>query len=320
VTGTTVRRRATLLSWGRMVWALFVVLSCSSCATLTERGRTLVPTRHQVRTGPFIVFSNVPIAEDAPAIRCLEALQRDLKQHLDYHPRPEESPVEIYVLDDRNAFTHFLKFYFPELPPRRAFFLAQGPHRVVYTYSSPRLEEDLRHEATHALVRGSFGDLPLWLDEGLSEYFEVDLASLEGDRERTNHFAEDLAQGWSPDLRRLESLTDIRQMTPRDYREAWAWIHLFLDDQKRGKAQLVRCLAEFGAKADKLKLAQDLVAAGADNDRLLAHVKDCQSRLLTAEPSMADRAVRMQDRLDEAPAVRDHPPGLLQRIRAWIGL
>ena len=65
----------------------------------------------------------------------------------------------------------------PSCPPRRAFFLAQGSQRVVYTYSSPRLEEDLRHEATHALLRGAFGDLPLWLDEGLAEYFETDLAA-----------------------------------------------------------------------------------------------------------------------------------------------
>ena len=96
-----------------------------------------MPTRHQVRTGPFILFSNFPIKDDPPAVRCLQALERDLKQHLDFEPRPDDDPVEIYVLDDRNAFTHFLKFYYPELPPRRAFFLAQGNQRVVYTYVEP---------------------------------------------------------------------------------------------------------------------------------------------------------------------------------------
>ena len=106
---------------------------------------------------------------------CLQALERDLAQHLDFHPQESDDPVEIYVLDDRNSFIHFLKFYYPELPQRRAFFLAQGNQRVVYTYASPRLAEDLRHEATHALLRGAYGDLPLWLDEGLAEYFESDL-------------------------------------------------------------------------------------------------------------------------------------------------
>ena len=138
-----------------------------------DRGQTLVPTRYQVRTGPFLIYSNTPIATDSPAIRCLHALETDLTTHLGYHSRAEEEPVEIYVLGDRNAYTHFLKFYYPELPPRRAFFLAQGDRRVVYTYLSDRLEEDLRHEATHALLRGCYGDLPLWLDEGLAEYFET---------------------------------------------------------------------------------------------------------------------------------------------------
>ena len=160
----------------------------ASCATLTERGQPLVPTRHQLRTGPFIIFSNFPMNDDPPAVHCLQALERDLKQHLDFQPRADDDPVEIYVLDDRNAFAHFLKFYYPELPPRRAFFLAQGSQRVVYTYSSPRLEEDLRHEATHALLRGSFGDLPLWLDEGLAEYFETDLAKPGAERDRIEHY------------------------------------------------------------------------------------------------------------------------------------
>ena len=214
------------------------LLSSASCATFSDRGQPLVPTRYQLRTGPFIIFSNFPMTDDPPAVRCLQALERDMKKHLDFRPRLDDDPVEIYVLDDRNAFAHFLKFYYPELPPRRAFFLAQGSQRVVYTYSSPRLEEDLRHEATHALLRGSFGDLPLWLDEGLAEYFETDLAQPGAERERIDHFAEDLAGGWSPNLPRLESLSDIRQMTPRDYREAWAWVHLFLNGSDVGENDL----------------------------------------------------------------------------------
>jgi hypothetical protein len=300
--------------------ALVLVLVSSSCATIADRGQALVPTRHQVRNGPFIIFSNVPIPEDSPAILCLEALQRDLKQHLDYRPRASDEPVEIYVLNDRNAFTHFLKFYYPELPPRRAFFLAQGQHRVVYTYSSPRLEEDLRHEATHALLRGTYGDLPLWLDEGLSEYFETDLGQPGALGERINHFADELAKGWSPDLPRLESLTDIRQMTPRDYREAWAWVHLFLCDTPSGKAQFIRCLAEFGEKADSVELAQDLANKGASKDRLLAHIKDCQSRLLSAEPNLGDRAIRMQDKAVEPQLLKGPPHGLVQRLREWFGI
>jgi hypothetical protein len=130
----------------RPAWLLVVLPGFAlGCATMGDRSQALVPTLYQVRTGPFLIYSNTPIPADSPSVRCLQSLESDLASKLDYHARPDEDPVEIYVLQDRNAFTHFLKFYYPELPPRRAFFLAQGSRRVVYTYLSARLDEDLRH-------------------------------------------------------------------------------------------------------------------------------------------------------------------------------
>src|SRR4051794_32075882 len=142
-------RRSSRLS--KAPW-LLLGLACSGCATLGERGETLVPTSHQTRTGPFAVYSNFPIPADSPAIRSLHALEADIETSLGIRVAGEEPRVEVYVLKDRDAFTHFLKFHSPELPPRRAFFLALGPKRVVYTFLGDRLEEDLRHEATHALL------------------------------------------------------------------------------------------------------------------------------------------------------------------------
>jgi hypothetical protein len=288
----------------------------SSCATLMDRGQPLVPTRHQLRTGPFIIFSNFPMNDDPPAVLCLRALERDMKQHLDFQPRADDEPVEIYVLDDRGSFDHFLKFYYPELPPRRAFFLAQGGRRVVYTYSSPRLEEDLRHEATHALLHGSFGDLPLWLDEGFAEYFETDLGQPGAERERIAQIASDIAGGWSPSLARLESLSDIRVMTPRDYREAWAWVHLFLNGSAEGKALLLSSLADFNEKQSPLSLSEK----GATNERLLAHLKTLQTQSTRVEAERDDRSVRLQDKPVEAPASASSPRGFWRRLRGWIGL
>ena len=150
----------------------------------------------------------------------------------------------------------------------------RGSERVVYTYSSPRLEEDLRHEATHALLRGSYGDLPLWLDEGLAEYFETDLAEPGAEHDRIDHFADDLSSGWSPSLPRLEALTDIRQMTPRDYREAWAWVHLLLNSSTEEKTILLTSLSDSSRAPSPLRLEQK----GASNQQLLAHIKELQSR------------------------------------------
>ncbi len=186
----------------------------------------------------------------------------------------------------------------------------------------PRLAEDLRHEATHALLHGSFGALPLWLDEGLAEYFENDLSTSDSERERIDHLITDLKSGWSPDLGRLQTLSDIRQMTPRDYREAWGWVHLFLKDSIAAKVPLGVTLAEFGAKPDRVKLADRLAQSGATNDRLQAHLKTCQSRFLAATQPASDPSVRLQDRMaDSSPGTGPADSrGLLRRIRAWIGL
>jgi hypothetical protein len=313
----------------RPAWLLVLIPGLAlGCSTLGDRGEALVPTRHRVRTGPFLIYSNTPIPADSPSIRCLQSLESDLASRLNYRPRDDEDPVEIYVLNDRDAFTHFLKFYYPELPPRRAFFLAQGSRRVVYTYQSARLDEDLRHEATHALLRGSFGDLPLWLDEGLAEYFETRTDAIDAQHEHLARIPEDLKQGWVPDLPRLESLTDIHQMTPRDYREAWAWVHLMLNRGGRPEdSPLVAFLNQARAGSRSQALSQMLAARGMAGQSLVAHLEAIQSRMAARKPELApqERLIRLQDRGPEPPAAivpptAPHRGGLLRRIGSWLGL
>jgi hypothetical protein len=310
------RLRQSLALW---VTVTFLVAS-TSCRTLSERTQPLVPTKHQVRTGGFILFSNFPLKDDPPAIQTLQALERDLAQHLDFHPQEDDGPVEIYVLDDRSSFVHFLKFYYPELPQRRAFFLAQGSQRIVYTYASRQLAEDLRHEATHALLRGTYGDLPLWLDEGLAEYFESDLTKPGALGERLAPITADLKSGWLPNLARLESLSDIREMSPRDYRESWAWAHLLLNGPNPGRSVLLTALAGLNEKPGKLNLTEK----GATNALLLAHLSALQSLPTHAEPTGDDQTVRLQDKVvgtpPAVPPAATASPGLWRRLRGWLGM
>jgi hypothetical protein len=165
-------------------------------------------------------------------------------------------------------------------------------------------------------LHGSFGDLPLWLDEGLAEYFESDLARPDANRERIDHIATDLAAGWSPSLDRLETISDIREMSPRDYREAWSWVHLLLNGSADGKPRLLAALAELNENEGKLRLPDQ----GPTNDRLLAHLKTLQSRSIRAEVDAAAPSVRLQDRPVETPSDTTAGHGLLRRLRTLIGL
>jgi hypothetical protein len=303
----------------RAAWVLLLA-GWAGCAAF-DKGQTLVPTKYQLRAGPFIVFSHTQLAEDAPPIRCLQALGRDIGQALSLRPPTGDDPVEIYILNDRQDFDHFLKYYYPELPSRRAFFIAKGSQRIVYTYVSPRLEEDLRHEATHALLRGAYGDLPLWLDEGLAEYFETDRSRPDAERARLELIAADLKNRWSPNLERLESMTDIGQMSQRDYREAWGWVHLCLDGPEPGKSILMGYLNQADRAETKARLRSRLAEGHLDDAGLLAHLNTLRGGPVASAPPGNPGSVRFQDQPAEPAAPASAPPrGMLRRLGSWLGL
>ena len=255
---------------------------------------------------------------DAPAIRSLQSLERDIEANLGIHVAAEEPSVEVYILNDRQSFMHFLKFYYPELPPRRAFFLAQGPQRVVYTFMGDRLEEDLRHEATHALLHVAVGDLPLWLDEGLAEYFEGPEGRYGRNPEHLGRLPQDRSSGWTPDLVRLETLKIVSQMAPRDYRESWAWVHYLLNHSNSGKAVLLAYLADLRTSPKAAPLSERLHAAGEEAAApLIAHLDRVRVQPIATNPPPSGATTRLQDApVVEAPRPPTARRGLLGGLRA----
>jgi hypothetical protein len=299
-------------------------LAATGCATVkTPSNPTLVPTQYQTRTGPYCVFTNTPLAADAPAIRHLQSLEKQLESTLGVRVPAGSDPIEVYILDSPEAFRHFLTFYFPELPTRRAFFLAQGTRRVVYTYQGTRLEEDLRHEATHALLHAAVPNLPLWLDEGLAEYFEVDESRDGRNAEHLARLPDDFESGFEPDLKRLESLRDVRKMTPRDYRESWAWVHYFLNGPPTAKSALLGYLADRRTDGDEKPLSKRLKAIDPEaSAKLASHVEATrEADQLAGKPELnreGGSTVRFQDRPAE-PRSATRRNGPFSRFAALFG-
>ena len=294
---------------------LLMLLMSAGCATVATASKPLVPSRHQVRAGPYLVATNEPIAADDPAVRQLRSLDAELEAALGLRVDPSGPPIEVYILDDRPAFDHFLRFYYPELPSRRAFFLAQGERRVVYAYRGERLEEDLRHEATHALLHAAVAALPLWLDEGLAEYFEVPPPGGGRNAEHLRRLPADVEAGWTPELARLEAFSDVRQMTPRDYREAWAWVHYLLNGPPEGKAHLLAYLADLRERPDQAEALSTRLADA--SGPMLAHLSRLRERpIAQAVDKGRETTVRLQD--PEPAAARRR--GVLGRIGRALGL
>jgi hypothetical protein len=198
------------------------------------------PGRCSQRVGQFLFLSDFELKPDLPLFQDLEQLGEQVYQELQL---PVASTlVKVYLFETRERYDRFMRSRYPDLPERRAFFVAQprngtGEDLMVYTYWGERIREDLRHELTHALLHGVLKDVPLWLDEGLAEYFE-----LPPERQGVNGpYVEQMRRdGARPDLARLEQLGQVAQMNGAEYREAWAWVHLMLRGSPEGRKVLLR--------------------------------------------------------------------------------
>ena len=302
--------------FARWSW-LALLLSVAGCATMgVKDGKPLVPTAFQVRTGPYVVCTNDRLEVDAPVVRQLQSLETQVRETLGLQMDAGEHPVEIYILEDRKAFEHFLTFYYPDLPHRRAFFLANGNQRVIYTYFGDRLGEDIRHEATHALLHVAAGDIPLWLDEGLAEYFESPSERKGINTEHIGRLPSDLAAGWIPDLERLESLRSVRQMSPRDYRESWAWVHYLLNEGKPEKAALLAYLSDLRTSSTASPISARL--EGPTSEPLLAHLARVRENPIALD-APRDPTVRLQSAPAEPLPATKRRTGFFGRLRDLVG-
>jgi hypothetical protein len=176
----------------------------------------------------------------------LEQLQTDLTRMLGVEPARE--PVELNLFADKSAYRKYLQARLPQVPNRRALFLkGAGPGQVI-AYRSAELAVDLRHETTHALLHASLPMVPLWLDEGLAEYFEVVPALRPFRKDYLNTLKWSGRLGATPRLFQLEAIRQLDDMDEANYRGAWAWVHFMLHGPPEAREELVAFLADIHAR------------------------------------------------------------------------
>ncbi len=213
-------------------WALTasVAATIPGCA-LTDIATLDLPERNVVVCEQLVVYSDFPLPKHHRLLEELTALRNDLAIKLDI-PTSDE-PVHVYLFDTAREFDAFRRQRFPELSARRAFFVETDTRLAVYAHWGDRVAEDLRHEVAHGYLHSVVARIPLWLDEGLAEYFEVYRG---GNGVNGAHLADlnlYLGGAWQADLERLESLTDVEELTQEDYAESWAWVHWLLETPER---------------------------------------------------------------------------------------
>lgn len=219
----------------------YVFIAITGCQA-NLRTASLLPSRPVLQTPTLRVMTDVKLDKNHRLLRDLANLREELAAMLDL---PEQKqPVNIYLFPDEARYTEFMRKTYPRLQPRRAYFVGTPHELAVYTYWGDKIQEDLRHEYTHGVLHASLKDVPLWLDEGLAEYFEVTEAADGLNRVYATRLVSNLKRGWQPNLSKLEQMENVSDMSSEDYQEAWAWVHFLMHDSDDSRQVLVDYLRE----------------------------------------------------------------------------
>lgn len=183
-----------------------------------------------------------------------------------------KQPIVIDLLLNRRSYQACLTESAPEALRRKAAFVRGEGMGRVYVYLHASIVADLRHEVTHAILHSSLPFLPLWLDEGLAEYFESPAAGrVSGNpHQRSVRTSIRLPFGRLSSLERLEKKRRLSAVTERDYRDSWAWTHFLLHGPPEAKQLLHRYLESIEAHTPPGPLSTQLRQLYAEPEAHLA--------------------------------------------------
>ncbi len=202
------------------------------------------PGKYHHRESQYVFYSDFPLKPSLPLFKELGELRDKIYSELQL---PESNTViQVFLFEDHAKYKSYMRSRYSELPERRAFFIKQpraagGDDLYVFTWWGEHIRQDLRHELTHGILHSVLKDVPLWLDEGLAEVYE-----LPPDNNGVNADHIDLIRKgpFQPSLAKLEQLSEVKQMQRPEYREAWAWTHFMLRGSPESKAVLLSYLQQ----------------------------------------------------------------------------
>lgn len=176
--------------------------------------------------GPFQVASEFSLNGLDRELADLGRLQSELQRTLAV--RPPRQTIDVFLAADERTHRDMLRTRYPRLPYRRALYVQTGGRGAVYAFDHRELPVDLRHECTHALLHADLAMVPLWLDEGLAEYFEPPPAERAFGHMHLRTLRWNLRLGMVRSIESLEGRRSLDEMGAEEYRFAWAWSHFML--------------------------------------------------------------------------------------------
>jgi tetratricopeptide (TPR) repeat protein len=235
----------------------------------------------ELRTASFTIFSNADERKTRSFGEDLERLRDALDQISPGLALSSPVPTYVFIFRDTVSFRPYQKDYKGEPLEAGGYFLSRPLASYLVISADPAGEPRpvLYHEFIHHVMRNNYANLPLWLHEGIAEYYST--FKVGPDEVRIGlPVPEHLAWLRRHNLIPLTTLFAVDESSPEYnessrrggfYAESWALVHYLISGNPDRRRQAL----------EYLRLAQ----AGASPDRLL-------SQGLTAEPAGLERELR----------------------------
>jgi tetratricopeptide (TPR) repeat protein len=247
----------------RLARSLVVVL-CLAGAVVSLCARAEAASNwRRVRSENFVVVSNASETEARASAARLEELRAIFSRLRGQDSFDVLLPGTVILFQNDGDYEFFKPTYRGDLRRDVAGYFLSSPdlNYITLSLETARRREPhsvLFHEYVHALVRNNYAAAPLWLNEGLAQYYsEFELSK---DRRRVNlgrqltHRLDSLARD---EFLPLETLLSVEASSahyqqhdrhPVFYAQAWAFVHYLLNDAGGARqSQLARYLELLGA-------------------------------------------------------------------------
>ena len=241
--------------WVWTTFALLIVISQSGCVFPSTQ--VLLPAEQLLERGQLVVHSDFRLPKKHRLLDELTALRTDIAEKLNL--KTSDEPINIYLFENSDQYDQYLATNHPEFPHRRAFFMKTDTELKVFAYWGERVGEDLRHEVTHGYLHSIVPNMPLWLDEGIAEYYEVPKGKHGVNEVHVQLLAAKLTKGnWKPDLVELEKKIYMHELSQLDYAESWLWVHYLLETKPQRVYVLRQFLSELVCNGESQPISEIL--------------------------------------------------------------
>ncbi len=217
---------------------------------------------YEAKVDQFLLHSDFELNDPQRLESILGGLRSDISQALNL---PEQkSSIHVVLFSNAKEYSRYMNHYFPSIEPRRAIYLQDRGPGMLFTFWHDDIDTDLRHEAAHAVLNQSGVQLPLWLDEGVAEYFEVQRDKRFSQNGYGAEVAQRTAKGLVPSLLDLERIAQMSDFKDAHYRDSWAWIHFLLHRRQETRQLLIDYIARHRKLVPQANLSRQLAEIMAD--------------------------------------------------------